>query len=181
MGLLKFLGLGGGSAGAGGGASAEPETETVRRIAARLERLDPAHARTLAAFAYVLARVANADLAIGEDESREMERRVAALSGLSPAEAALAVEIAKSQSRLLGGTENYVVTREFRRASTPEQRAELLSCLYAVAAADGSVSSLENTEIGVIAEELGLSPAELAAVRSNWRDKLAVLRDLPRG
>ena len=42
MGLLKFLGLGGGSGGAGGGASAEPETETVRRIAARLERLDPA-------------------------------------------------------------------------------------------------------------------------------------------
>jgi uncharacterized tellurite resistance protein B-like protein len=177
MGLLKFLGLGGGAE----AADAQPETETVRRIAARLERLDPAHARTLAAFAYVLARVANADLAIGEDESREMERRVATLAGLAPAEAALAVEIAKSQSRLLGGTENYVVTREFRRSSTPEQRVELLSCLFAVAAADGSVSSLENTEIGVIADELGLSQSELAAVRGQWRDKLAVLRDLPRG
>jgi uncharacterized tellurite resistance protein B-like protein len=175
VGLLRFLGLRDAPAG-----PAEAETETVRRIAGRLERLDPAVARRLAAFAYVLARVANADLAIRDDESREMERRVAALASLRPEEAALVVEIAKSQSRLLGGTENYVVTREFRRASTPEERAALVSCLFAVAAADGSVSSTENAEIAAIADELGLSAAELAAIRSGWRDKLAVLRDLPR-
>jgi uncharacterized tellurite resistance protein B-like protein len=175
VGLLRFLGLRDTPAG-----PAEAETETVRRIAGRLERLDPALARRLAAFAYVLARVANADLAIRDDESREMERRVAALASLRPEEAALVVEIAKSQSRLLGGTENYVVTREFRRASTPEERAALVSCLFAVAAADGSVSSTENAEIAAIADELGLSAAELAAIRSGWRDKLAVLRDLPR-
>ncbi len=175
MGLMRFLGLRGARP-----EREEAETETVRRIAARLERLDPAVARRLAAFAYVLARVANADLAIRDDETREMERRVAALASLAPEEAALVVEIAKSQSRLLGGTENYVVTREYRRASTPEERAALVSCLFAVAAADGSVSSTENAEISAIADELGLSAAELAAIRSGWRDKLAVLRDLPR-
>ena len=55
MSLLRFLGLDSkGERAARGG-----ETETVRRIAARLERLDPATAKYLAAFAYVLARVAH--------------------------------------------------------------------------------------------------------------------------
>ena len=45
-------------------AKARGDTETVRRIVGELDRLDPAHARYLAAFAYVLSRVANADLDI---------------------------------------------------------------------------------------------------------------------
>jgi len=90
--------------------------------------------------------------------------------------AALAVEIAKSQARLAGGTENYVVTREFRRISTPEQRLRLLDCLYAVAAADDTVTNLESNEIAAVAEELGLGQADIAAVRGRYRDKLGVLK-----
>jgi len=44
-------------AAAGGSA----DTDTVRRIVASLDRLDPAGARYIAAFAYILARVALAD------------------------------------------------------------------------------------------------------------------------
>jgi uncharacterized tellurite resistance protein B-like protein len=170
MSLLRFLGLGSTARDAGG------ETETVRRIAARLESLPPERARHLAAFAYVLARVAHADLEIDAAESGEMERVVAELGGLPGAEAALVVEIAKSQARLLGGTENYVVTREFRRSATKEERARLLECAYAVAAADGSISSVENAECGRIAEELGFTREEALAVRSAFRDKLSVLQ-----
>jgi uncharacterized tellurite resistance protein B-like protein len=176
MSLLRFLGLGS----KGGREARAGETETVRRIAARLERLDPATAKYLAAFAYVLARVAHADLRIDASENEEMLRTVRALADLSGEEAALAVEIAKSQARLLGGTENYVVTREFGRIATAEQRASLLQCLYAIAAADGSISSLESAEIDAIADELGFSRPETLALRSAWRDKLAVLRDLPK-
>ena len=173
MAILRWLGLGGDD---DEGKAGSAETETVRRIAAKLERLPPDEARHLAAFAYVLARVANADLHIAETEAREMERIVADVAELAPEEAALAVEIAKTQARLLGGTENYVVTREYRRLSDSDQRARLLDCLYAVAAADGSISSQEGQEISAIAEELGFSPAETAAVRSRWRDHLAVLQ-----
>src|SRR5262249_32725958 len=87
------------------GGRAAGETETGRRIGARLERLAPDRARQLAAFAYVLARVANADLRITDTETDEMQRLVRERAGLSDEEAALAVEIAKSQARLLGGTE----------------------------------------------------------------------------
>ena len=172
MSLFRFLGL-----------EEDPEknrdagdTESVRRIAANLERLEPNRAKYLAAFAYVLARVANADLEIDPTETTEMERSLAAISDLSESEIALAVEIAKSQARLLGGTENYVVTREFRKISTPEQRGQLLQCLYAVAAADGTISSVESSEIVGIAEELGFTRADANALKSQYREKLSVLQ-----
>jgi uncharacterized tellurite resistance protein B-like protein len=155
------------------------DTASVRRIAARLAKLPPDEARFLAAFAYVLARLANADLRIDEAESREMERLVTESAGLGSEESALAVEIAKSQARLLGGTENYVVTREFRKLSTPAQRARLVECLYAVAAADRTITNVETTEIAAIADEIGLGRDELASVRARYRDRIAALR--PRG
>jgi len=170
--LFRFLGFGE----SGGNAREVGDTESVRRIAAKLERLDPRRAKYLAAFAYVLARVAYADLEIDASETAEIERSLAAISDLSESEIALAVEIAKSQARLLGGTENYVVTREFRENSTPEQRAQLLQCLYAVAAADGTISSVESSEIVGIAEELGFTRMEANALKIQYREKLSVLR-----
>ncbi len=172
MSLLRFLGV---------KESSEQnddagDTESVRGIAAKLERLDAERARYIAGFAYVLARVANADLEILSSETAEMERSLAAISDLSESEIALVVEIAKSQARLLGGTENYVVTREFREISTPEQRGQLLQCLYAVAAADGTISSIESSEIVGIAEELGFTRMEANALKSRYREKLSVLQ-----
>jgi uncharacterized tellurite resistance protein B-like protein len=155
------------------------ETATVRRIAAQLERLDPAAAKQLASFAYVLARVAQADLAIVESETAEMERIVRTLASLSEGEAALVVQIAKTQAHVLGDTENYVVTREFRRITSREQRAQLLQCVYAVAAADGTISGVESSEIQAIAEELGFTRAEANALRSQYRDKLSELQSRP--
>jgi uncharacterized tellurite resistance protein B-like protein len=167
--LLRRLGFGvkeTDSSGAG-------ETRSVREIAERLDRLPAETARHLAAFAYVLARVANADLEIAPEEADAMRDIVRRIAGLSEDEADLVVEIAKSQTKLLGGTENYVVTREFRRTTTPEQRSQLLTCLYAVTAADGTISSAESREIANVAEELGFTRAEANALRSHYREQLA--------
>jgi uncharacterized tellurite resistance protein B-like protein len=167
VGLLRFLGLGGDEDAERG------DTEAVRRIARELEQLPAQKARYLASFAYVLARLANADLSIDETETSEMLRIVERVAGLSEAEATLVVEIAKSQARTLGGTQDYVVTREFRAASTREQRGELLECLYAVAAADGTISTEESAEIVKIGDELGFTRAESNSLRGAYRDKLA--------
>ena len=102
-----------------------------------------------------------------------MERLVRTIAHLSEAEAALVVQIAKSQAQHLGGTENYVVTREFRQLASKEQRAELLQCIYAVAAADGTISGVESSEILSIAEELGFTRPEANALRSAYKDKLS--------
>jgi len=152
---------------------AAAQTASVREISARLERLPPQTARYLAAFAYVLARGAGADLRIEDAEAAEMRRIVSELADLAPDEAELVVEIARSQVRLLGGTENYVVTREFKNLATRVQRAQLLECLFAVAAADGTVAPAESAEIIAIAEELGFTRAEANAVKAKYRERLS--------
>ena len=167
----KLLGLG--DAPKEAGAGVDGDTETVRRIASELDRLPPETAKFLAAFAYVLARVAHADLDVDADETLEMERIATSVASLSGAEAALVVQIAKSQARILGETENYVVTREFRNISTREQRGKLLQCIFAVAAADDTISGVETAEIAAIGEELGFTRAEINSLRGVYRDKLS--------
>jgi uncharacterized tellurite resistance protein B-like protein len=150
----------------------------VKRIVSELEALEPARARFLAAFAYVLSRVAHSDSHISEDETEKMRDIVKALGHLPDAQAVLVVEIAKGQSTLFGGTENYLVTREFREIATAEQRFELLDCLFAVAAADGSISGIEESQAAQIAKELGFTQPEYASVLAVHADHRTVLRSL---
>jgi uncharacterized tellurite resistance protein B-like protein len=157
-----------------------PDGETVRRIARALDRLQPERARHVAAFAFILSRVAHADSNISEAETREMERKVMTHGRLPEAQAALVVEIAKHQNILFGGTDNYIVTREFSRHYNQEQKADLLHCLFAVSAADESISTREEATIGQIARELGVAHKEMVKIRSAYRDKRAVLKNLPR-
>jgi len=164
--------------GSGAQDSTAGDTETVRRIVSRLQELPAERARFVAAFAYVLSRVAHADLDISAEETAKMEDLVRSRSGLPEEQAVLVGEIAKSQNRLFGGTENFLVTREFATMSSPEQRRELLDALFAVAAADGGISTAEESQIGQIASELGFSQREYADARSAWNEYRDVLRGL---
>lgn len=58
------------------------ETETVRKVIDALDHLDPSRARFVAAFGYLLSRVANADLKISPEETRAMEQTVMEVGGL---------------------------------------------------------------------------------------------------
>ena len=174
MGILELLGLGKGRD--EDASSAAAQTEAVRKIAASLERMDRDRARFIAAFAYVLGRVAHADLDISEDETREMERIVREKGHLDEAQAVLVVQIAKSQNVLFGGTQNYVVTREFTEISDREQRLALIDCLFAVSAADGSVSIVEANTIRQIADELKLDHRDYIGVRTTYREFLSELQ-----
>ena len=84
--------------------------------------------------------------------------------------------MAKSQNLLFGGTENYLVTRELNRIASREQKLALLDCLFAVSAADESISTVEDNVIRQIAAELRLEHREFIEVRSRFRDHLAVLK-----
>src|SRR6185436_14099436 len=116
------------------------DTETVQRIVRELGRIDPQRARHIAAFAYLLSRAAGADLHITAAKTATMVALVRAVGHLSAVQAAAVVEIAKSQNRQFGGTENFLVTREFRAIASEMQRRELLSCLFAVCAADHAIT-----------------------------------------
>ena len=176
MGILDMLGLGGESGGDVSRGSGHDDTETVRRIAGELDALEPDRARFLAAFAYVLSRVAHADSEVCVHETEAMKEIVQKLGHVPEAQALLVVEIAKNQARLFGGTENYLVTREFREIATPEQRLELLDCIFGVAAADGSISTIEESQAGQIAKELGFTQPEYAAALGVHGEHRAVLQ-----
>ncbi len=152
------------------------DTDSVRRIVRELDAMDGEWARYLAAFAYILGRVAHADLDISEAETRAMEEIVERLGGLTAEQAILVVQIAKSQNRLLGGTENFLVTREFKEISTPDQRRQLLDCLFAVSAADESISTAEESQVRQIASELGFTHGDYVEALSRYSGKRAVLR-----
>jgi len=154
----------------------ETETETVRKIARALDELDTDRARFVATFAYILGRVAHADMDISDDETLAMERIVAERGGLPPQQAVIAVQIAKSQNKLFGGTEDFLVTREFNEIADYGQKIQLLDCLFALSACDDEVSTLEDNEIGKIARELRLGRDELTHARQAYLEYLSVLK-----
>ncbi len=160
-----------------GQSTSTAETETVRKITDALDRMDPGRARYIAAFAYLLGRVARADLTISFEETRAMERIVMEKGGVPEEQAVIVVQIAKSQNILFGATENYLVSREFNGMATQEQKLALIDCLFAVAAADQSISTVEDNEVSQIADELRIEHRDYIAVRSGYRQFLAVLKN----
>ena len=152
--------------------------DTIRRIAGELDRLDPERARYIASFAFVLSRVANADDEVSGDEVAAMERLVMERGGLPDAQAALVVQMAKSQQILFGGTDDFLVTRELAREASYEQKLQLVDCLFAVASADRRIRTSEAEEIGRIARELRVEPSDLSRIRNQYRDFLASRQEL---
>lgn len=171
--LLAFFGLNDSAADEHAG-----DTATVRRIVAELEGLDAERARKIAAFAFLLGRVANADLEISDAESETMERLVREVGGLEEDQAILVVQIAKAQNRLFGGTESFQVAREYRQLASKDERERLLHCLFAVSAADDSISGVEETQVRLVAEELGFSHREMIDIRSLYNDQRTVVKRL---
>ena len=173
MGIRSFLGL------PEPQPAAASETATVRKVVEALDHLDEERARFIAAFGYILGRVAHADLKISPEETAAMERIIMEHAQLPAEQAMVVVQTAKTHNQLFGGTENFLVTREFHRAATREQKMTLLDCAFAVAAAEGHVSGAEDNEIRQIASELRLDHPDFIAVRSRWKDRLAVFQNLP--
>lgn len=176
--MRRFLGLGSDADSGRAGAVEAPETETIRRIVSQLSQVEPERRRFLAGFAYVLSRAAQADLDISEDETRLMERIVVDIGKLPEAQAILVVEIAKHQTEFYGGTEDYLVTREFASRATEEQRRAAVEACFAVVAADRQITSVEYAELTEIADELGLTRPELNDIRRQYVDDLTAIQQM---
>ena len=106
------------------------DTATVRRIVAKLEAMPPEQARLIASAAYTLARAANADLDISDEETAAIERELQDHEALDEATAVLVTEMAKLQAKTVGGTEDYVVTREFKALADDAQRIAVVRACY---------------------------------------------------
>jgi tellurite resistance protein len=156
------------------------ETATVRRIVARLEQLPTDQARLVASAAYTLARAAQADLEISPEETAVIERELQAHEALDEPTAVLVTEMAKLQARTVGGTEDYVVTREFAALANEAQRTDVLRACFAVGAASGSISAEETAVLNQIANELALDTDVVNSIRGEFHERLSAVQTVRR-
>ncbi|HEV7604828.1 MAG TPA: TerB family tellurite resistance protein [Candidatus Limnocylindrales bacterium] len=156
------------------------DTATVRRIVAKLDAMAPERARLIASAAYTLARAANADLEISDDETAAIERELQAHESIDEATAVLVTQMAKLQARTVGGTEDYVVTREFKKLADEAQRVVVLRACFAVMAASGTISAEETAVINQIAEELDIDDATLNTIRADYHEQLSAVQQIRR-
>ena len=154
-----------------------PVSASVKRIAAEFEQFDDDTARYLAAFAYVLGRVAAVDREVEDDEVAVIKLALVEIAGIDPGHARLVADAAHVEAQEEGGTQDYIATRDFRRVASREQCEQLLRCLLQVAAADGEISREESSEIVNIAEELGFSFPELKALKADLYQKRSRLEN----
>jgi uncharacterized tellurite resistance protein B-like protein len=156
------------------------ETATVRRIVARLEALPEDRARLVASAAYILARAAHADLNISDEETALIEHQLQERGMLDEPTAVLVAEMARLQARTVGDTEDYVVTREFKAITTPEQRVAMLSACFAIGAENGTISAEEAGVINQIARELDIDQDTVNTVRAEYHELLSSVQAVRR-
>ena len=148
------------------------EFAPLRETLEALDHLEPNRARYLAAFAYLLGRVAHADQHVSPEETRAMEALVREQGRLLQDEAMVVVQLAKTNNVLFGGTANFLVAREFSELATYDQKRALMRCLFALSATDEAISTAEESEIHRIANELRIDHLDLLALRVPHRRHL---------
>ena len=134
---------------AGGAAG---ETATVRRIVARLEAMPPERARLIASAAYTLARAANADLDISDEETGGDRAGTPGHEG------------ARRGDRGAGDPDGQAAGQDGRRRPrttsspassrpwpTTAQRLDVLRACFAISAANGTISAEETAVLNQIA------------------------------
>jgi len=92
----------------------------------------------------------------------------------------MVTEMAKLQAMTVGGTEDYVVTREFKSISSPELRLRVMRACFAIAAANGTISAEETSVLNQIAEELDIDDATLNTIRADYHEQLSSVQTLRR-
>lgn len=155
------------------------ETVLGNEIDEKLSSLPYERLRYLAAFGGLLGNVANADGHISDEESNRIRAILKVFTKLSPDEAEMLERIINDQTKALVGLENHMYTREINEISDRDQKMEIISCLFAVAAADDEISPEENEVVRRISKALLLHHSDFVAIRSLYRDKLSVLKGLP--
>ena len=142
-----------------------PEPAPLRDVLAALDHLEPARARYLAAFAYLLGRVAHADQHVSPEETRAIETALMDHGELTQEQAMLVTQLAKTNNLLFGGTANFLIARDFAETATYEQKLALLRCIFAVSASDDAISLSEESELHRLARELRIDAPDLLALR----------------
>jgi uncharacterized tellurite resistance protein B-like protein len=120
-------------------------------------------ARKLALAGGILATLARIEAGVAESERAKIVAALAQGWGLSPERAELVAEAAISESA--ASLDDYTLTYEFAQRTTVEERERFLEALFAVAAADGTISSEESAAISRITNSIRLEQRHFIAAK----------------
>jgi uncharacterized tellurite resistance protein B-like protein len=171
--LLRFLGIGGGP----DGRSSEPAS--LAEIEAQLDAIPPEEARFVAAFTYLLARIARADLRTDDIERDLIIERLEGFAGIDHDRATLLANTAIQAASDHQATDDHLVARAFRDMTDQAEQIRLLRCLYSVAAADETISTAEDNEIFEVAMAIGVHRSDVVGLRLEFKEYLGTLKALP--
>ncbi len=148
------------------------EHKVLKEIAEELSSLSREEALKLAAYAYVLSRVAYVDLEINEAEKAKISKLLQKEGSFSPDRAETVCKIATQKARMFGATHDYLITREFSKTASKEEKKNLLRAVFSVAAADGTITMAESQELRKITSELKLDREVYTQLRVAFREQL---------
>jgi uncharacterized tellurite resistance protein B-like protein len=150
--------------------------EALDALEDALSNVPAEEARRVAAFAYLLSRVAHADHDVTAEEREAMERLLVDRAKLPADRAAIVIGLATNQSVHVRGTQDYLVSREVAGKLTVDEKRALVDGLYAVCAADGLISTVEDNDVRRVASEIDLEHRDVSDIRARYRHSLAVLK-----
>jgi putative ABC transport system ATP-binding protein len=127
-------------------------SEGTSRMLNLLEKHDPNSASYLATFAFALARVAYADNVVTESERDQMRQILHEVAKMEPSEVEFIMELSMMQKRAKAGLNHSAEYPDFDN----ERSQHFVESLYAIAEADGNISTEEIVEIQAIATEFGV-------------------------
>ena len=132
--------------------------------------------RVVTAIAGLLACVAYADRQFVEAEQAQIRSELGRIHGLSGAAVDTICKMLSANIADLACTASHYYLRDIKELADYQTRFEVLDALLSLAAADGSVSTVETNLLRRLSDGLGLSAGDYNALQSRYRDKLSVLK-----
>lgn len=130
----------------------------------------------LTCIAGLMARVAYSDLKIDESEVALIKNSIEAISEFNKNDSDALAELALKEIKVLAGQENHRYCYELNQHIDNNEKYQVLKLLFAIAAADGEVASVESEEIRHITKALLLEHKHYISAQATVRDKLKSLK-----
>lgn len=157
MGLLAWLGLKQGDA--------YPNLDALlRELRKALPDDESVFIRYIAIVIVLIGRVAWADGRLSPEEEGSLRELLGHVDGLSPSAVESICNALRGPLPEVNDNELALCYRELKSICDGRERLEILRLLAKLAVVDGEASPAELAELEAIASELGISPADLAAV-----------------
>ena len=177
---MSFLDRLFGTASLGSSESDTRQKEFAGRLHQKIRKLLPKYDHKeqlkLACLAGLFARIAYADMDISDIEQQKISAILREWSDLEETEVQAVSKLACQEIVDLCGLENTRYCGPLAELMTTGQRMSVLTALFAVAAADGSVEHLESEEIRNVAKGLLLEHKHYISARATVLDKLKLLK-----